>query len=82
MNYKSVGTVCTAQEFIAARVLFLVLDGEESSHDYVALEDKANFIHLESRCLMKRAYGIPSPISVIDRGFIESDLETLRKSGE
>lgn len=74
--------VSVSQTFIAARSFFLALDGEESSPEYVAFEDRANFVHSEIRRLMKKEYGKTSPISVLDRSFIKTDFETLRKYDE
>ena len=74
--------VSVSQAFIAARSFFLALDGDESSPEYVAFEDKANFVNSEIRRLIKKEYGKPSPISVLDRSFIKTDFETLRKYDE
>lgn len=74
--------VSVSQAFIAARSFFLALDGEESSPEYIAFEDKANFVHSEIRRLIKREYGKPSPISVLDKSFIKTDFETLYKYDE
>ena len=53
-----------------------------SSPEYVAFEDKANFVHSEIRRLIEMEYGKPSPISVLDKSFIKTDFETLRKYDE
>lgn len=74
--------VSVSQVFGAARSFFLALDGDESSEEYVAFEEKVNFIHSEVRRLIKREYGKPSPISVLDRSFIKTDFATLRKYDE
>jgi hypothetical protein len=71
--------VSVSQVFIAARSFFLALDGDETSSEYVAFEDKANFVHSEIRRLMKKEYGKPPPISVLDTSFIKTDFATLRR---
>lgn len=63
----------------SARWFFLALDGKESSPEYIAFEGKANFVYSEIRRLMQKEHGKPSPISVLDRSFIKTDFETLRK---
>lgn len=74
--------VSVSQAFIATRSFFLALDGDESSAEYIAYENKANFVHSEVRRLMKKEYGKSSPISVLDRSFIKTDFKTLHKYDE
>jgi hypothetical protein len=74
--------VSLSQTFIAARSFFLALSSDVSSAEYQAFESKANFVHTEIRRLIKREYGKPSPISVLNRSFIKTDFETLRKYDE
>ena len=74
--------VSVSQTFMAVRSFFLALDGDESTPEYSAFEDKANFVHVGVIRLMKKEYGKSSPISVLDRSFIKTDFETLRKYDE
>jgi hypothetical protein len=63
----------------ACKSFFLALDSDESSAEYSAFEDRANIAHFGVLKLMKRHQGKPSPIAVLDRSFIKTDFETLRK---
>lgn len=74
--------VSVSQTFMAVRSFFLALDGDESTPEYSAFEDKANFVHAGIIRLMKKEYGKSSSISVLDRSFIKTDFETLRKYNE
>ena len=66
----------------ATKSFFLALDADESSPEYSAFEDKINEAHFGVLRLMKPHQGKPSPIAVLDRSFIKTDFETLRKYDE
>lgn len=74
--------VSISQVFIATQSFFLALEGDESTPEYSAFEEKVNFVHAGVRRLMKKECGKPSPISVLDRNFIKTDFESLRKYDE
>lgn len=67
----------------AIKSFFLSLDGNEASEEYAAFEDKVNKAHFGVIELIKKQYGKPSPIKVLNRGFIKTDFSTLKeKFGE
>ena len=66
----------------ACKSFFLALDADVSSAEYSAFEDRVNVAHFGVLKLMKRHQGKPSPVSVLDRTFIKTDFETLRRYDE
>ena len=63
----------------AVKSFFITLDGDEHSVEYEAFEEKVNKVHFGVIELIKLQYGKPSPIEVLDRGFIKTDFSTLRE---
>lgn len=63
----------------AVKSFFLSLDGDEASKEYNAFEDKINKVHFGVMELIKKQYGKPSPIEVLNRGFIKTDFSTLKE---
>ena len=63
----------------AIKSFFLTLDGHEGSVEYSTFEDKVNQVHFGVAELIKLQYGKPSPIEVLNRGFIKTDFATLKE---
>jgi hypothetical protein len=71
--------VSVTQVFVASRSFVLALECDESTPEYESFEKKVNFVWAGVRDLMKKEYGKPSPISLLDRSFVKTDFETFRK---
>lgn len=63
----------------AIRSFFLTLDADEDTNEFVAFEDKFSKAYLGVAELIKLQYGKPSPIKVLNRGFIKTDFSTLKE---
>lgn len=63
----------------AIKSFFLTLNGHEGSAEYSTFEDKVNQVHSGILELIKLQYGKPSPIQVLNRGFIKTDFATLKE---
>lgn len=63
----------------AIKSFFISLDGDDASKEYNAFEDKINKVHFGIMGLIKKHYGKPSPIQVLNRGFIKTDFSTLKE---
>ena len=66
----------------ACKSFFLALDADEGCAEYSAFEDRANIAHFGVLKLMKPHQGKPSPVTVLDRSFIKTDFESLKKYDE
>lgn len=67
----------------AIRSFFLSSGGDEQSDEYDAFEEKFGKAYLGVMELIKKQYGKPSPIKVLNRRFIKTDFSTLKeKFGE
>jgi hypothetical protein len=62
----------------AIKSFFLTLESDETLKESESFEEKITKVHFGIMEQIKRQYGKPSPIAVLDRSFIKTDFATLK----